>query len=194
MLHKGRAQQKLTQEENWGLLGEHLEMEGLAEGNCKAKGKLRHRSDGFSRRSKAAGLGGQAAMGTSSWGVACCCLCHPHLVEQAPISNPHANKGLCQGNPCCSFIAGSRLPWPQGLQITQSKVITIQKIPDAFQLLSPGELEPSPLLCLQDLGCQLLSSFHPRGSIQHSKCSGRRKGALSSSVQGMDTAQGSVAL
>lgn len=44
-------------------------MEGLAEGNCKAKGKQRHRSDaGFSRRSKAVGLGGQAAMGIASRG------------------------------------------------------------------------------------------------------------------------------
>lgn len=67
MLNEGRAQQKLTQEENWGLLGEQPEMGGLAEGNCKAKGKRRHGSGaGFNRRSKAAGLGGQAATAIAS--------------------------------------------------------------------------------------------------------------------------------
>lgn len=45
-------------------------MEGLEEGNCKAKGKQRHRSDaGFSRRTKAVGPGGQAAMGIASRGL-----------------------------------------------------------------------------------------------------------------------------
>lgn len=128
MLNKGRAWQKLTQEENWGLLGEQLEMEGLAEGNCKAKGKQRHRSGAGFSRSKAAGLGGRAATGVASRGIACCCLCHSHLAEKAPISNPRANKGLCQRNPC-SFITKSRLLWPQGLHITQTKVITIKKKP-----------------------------------------------------------------
>lgn len=100
-------------------------MEELAEGNCKAKGKQRPRSDADFSRSKAMVFGGQAAMGICSRAVACCCLCHLHLVEQAPISNPNAKKGLSQGNPC-SFITGSGYC---SLHITQNKVRTIQKKP-----------------------------------------------------------------
>lgn len=40
MLNKWRAWRKPAQEENWGLLGEELEMEGLAEGSCRAEGEL----------------------------------------------------------------------------------------------------------------------------------------------------------
>lgn len=86
-------------------------MEALAEGSFgKAKGKQRQGSDaGFSRRRKTVGLGERAAMGTASRGIACCCLYHLPLVEQAPISNPQTTAGLCQGNPLS--ITGSRILW-----------------------------------------------------------------------------------
>lgn len=93
MLNKWRAWRKPAQEENWGLLGEELEMEGLAEGSCRAEGELGDAGG------EAVRLGGRA------------------VARSGP---PAPAKGSAREIPAPSS-PGEQLPWPWGSRFTRTQ-------------------------------------------------------------------------